>query len=476
MGAASLVKRRWVYRPPHWVASLILAGALGLALSRPLPPAALSPVQPMLGEASAAAALTGRPDGEVLLLTGQGPAAGEYLLVTAASGPAAGLLPELARSFRAHGSSRSLLLAAGEDPAPPGPVAAHLHLDFRVEERSSLSVKAAGGSPPVWLRQLARAAVAAEAGLAPETLGHQLRALGLVAGRPGPTLAAVTLAGTGPGAPDLAAFGRAAERLLHSLDELPLIPRPSPAGMGRSSTLYLVMGSRYLPGPGLWAGQLLALLPLGMAVGRGVRRVRRPWRWLDDDGSILAAVQILRSEQGKLPPSPGQTRAERRRRRLQGAWRPLVGEAAWGLIWLGGGLALAAGAGGRLPLALAGAALAGAGWMGREPAGAAEDRGWATLVLLTLLVLAAALATGGSPIVLVALYPAALFWPFRSGHRAGDCVLTVAGLVGAAWLLAVLPWPPPGPPGLLLLAVAALAAGALRLALERPPAAGGDLD
>jgi len=454
--------------------SLALAAGAALVLSRPLPPVPLSPARPVLEEPDVVLALTGQTVFDSETIPGQGPGAGEYLLVTAERGPAAALLPALARAFTAHGPGRSLLLAVGEAPGPPGAVAAHVHLDYRVEEQAGMAVAPAGGYPPLWLRQLTRAAVAREAGAAREGPVAQFRELDLAAGLAAAPFPGIALEGTGPDPLDLATFGRAVERLLHSLDELPVIPRPDPAGMGRSSTLYLVVGQRYIPAPGLWLVQLVAFLPLGVGVGRGLRRVRR-WRWLDDEATILAAVQAYRFDRGKSPPAPGQTRAERRRRQPQGAWRPLGGEAAWWSVWLGGALAVGAGLHRELPPALAGAALALAGWLakGAGEEQPAEDRRWALLALLAAGAAAAVLLTRGSPVVLVAFYPAALLWPaLAPGRPAGNGLRALLGLTGVAWLLAGPGRPAPWPTGFVLLLVVTLAACALRLALERTPDAG----
>ncbi|MDQ7794762.1 MAG: hypothetical protein RDU89_10205 [bacterium] len=475
-------RTRWVYRSPGWAAgllSLILAAGLALGLSRTLPPPLLSLTQPVLEAPDVAAAIAGPPASESQVVPGQGPGAGEYILVTAEPGPAAALLPALARALAAQDPRRSLLLSVSAPVQAPGPVVLHVHLSYRVEGRAAVTVKPAGAYPPLWLRQLANAAVTREAGPAPEGWAVQLRELLLVADPAPGTLSRIALEGTGPDALDLAAFGRAVERLLHSVDELPVIPRPDAAGIGRSSTLYLVLGSRYVTAPGLWLAQLAAFFPLSLALGRGLRRVRRPWRWLADEAAVLAAVQAYRFDQGRLPPTPGQTRAQRRRRRLQGAWRPLVTEGSWWAIWLG--CALAAGAGWYREVwpAVAGLALAGVGWLTRRAGGeqSPEDRRWALLALLAASVVTSALLTRGSPIVLVAFYPAALFWPrLIPGRQVLNLAWACLGLAGPAWLLAGSCRPAPWPVAFALLLAVTLAGGALRLALEPAPGAGAGLE
>jgi len=469
-----LPPRRWDFRPSRWTYCL-LGLMVGAALSRPLPPIPIAAGRPVLAEHHIARAP--QPEGAAWHVTGTGPLAHEYLLVTAEPGPTAVLLPALHQVMAAAAPGRSLLLAIVEGTDLPDlTVAARVHLEYREGDTVEFSVgPAAAGALPVWLRQVARAALMAEAvpvrqGLAAE-FGRLSRSRAQVGLTP-----AVTLQAVGLDEIDLLTLGQAAERLLIALDELPSLPEPRWWAAGRSSSLYLAVGGRYVPAPALWAVQLTWLFPLVAGVVSGSRRPgpRHRVHLPAEDAAILKAVHDYRLRQGRIPSLAGRRRARRQRQSRDGLVQAISREASVGLL-AAGGLLLAAGAyQGSLNMVAAGLLAVPAAWLVNRLAGGGRfdwpqrHRGLQALLVLAAITLTA--WTGGHPFSLLALMPALLAWPaLVPGWRARNCVLAGTGAAGGM-VLAGMNWPEAlgGPAAPALLIVASLAAVAFCLALARP--------
>jgi len=181
------------------------------------------------------------------------------------------------------------------------PILAAVGLDFLNPGRlTGVSVECPGttrGYTPVWLRTLARASARAEAGRAytPNTVQEWVeRSVAVAPTDAGMLLArglpAVNLAGVPEDpareravyhtpddlvsnltAESMGKWGRTAERLVRTIDELDVVPR------GRADAMvYLGLDDgRYLPGWAVRASQLLVFAPLLAVVGRGWYRRRR---------------------------------------------------------------------------------------------------------------------------------------------------------------------------------------------------------
>ncbi len=473
--------RYWVYRGPRTAASWVPVGLLGslmvmFAFSRPLPPAPVSPSEPMVSSAGLGQLADRLPVGgdelvawledqlgalglEPVTVDGlRGTVIGgrhdETLLITV-EGRLQPLLVELAKALAAHRFLRSVTLVPSRGvraPAGLQAVVCHVHVRHFPQASPGVRVGAGAGPLPLWLRELGRAAALREAMSAPGGMYVQLVERATLLWRGWPVAAerevpAVVLTGGGQGVEALVALARTVERVVHSLDELPAVPSARQLGGGRTGSLYLVIGPRYVPGPALVLAQLLCLAPLVPALLHG--RPRSGRGKLPDDAAILAAVQALRTARGRMPPVPEETRMGRRRRRrrsMDGA-RTLAAEAAGCALPLGLLLALAAGWRWTLEPGIArqaaavtatGLGLAVAGWL----AGSAGSGSWTDRhrALLTLLALACALGLAGSlgnPAMTVALIPAVWLWPGLGPGRPGRNRLRVlAGLAGGAWLVA----------------------------------------
>ncbi|HCC33105.1 MAG TPA: hypothetical protein DEQ28_04285 [Clostridiales bacterium] len=475
-----LPPRRWGFRPSGWVYCL-LGLIIGAALSRPMPLIPMAAGRPVLGEQHIRRPPL--PEGAAnWQVAGTGPLAQEYLLVTAAPGPAAVLLPALHQVMAAAAPGRSFMLAIvqGND-LPDLPVAVHVHLDYREGDRVEFSVRsAAGGALPVWLHQVAREALLAEAVPIREGLAAEFGRLSRSRARAG-LPPAVTLQGVGLDDIDLLSLGQAAERLLIALDGLPSLPEPRWWAAGRSASLYLAAGGRYAPAPVLWMIQLIWLIPLAAAVARSRRSVPHQRVYLlAEDAAILKAVHDHRLRQGRIPSLPGRRRARRHRRPGDGLLPAMSREAAIGLL-AAGGLLLAAGVSRGSPaIAAAGLLAVPIAWLVNQLAGRGgldwpqRHRGLQALLALAAITLTG--WTGGHPFSLLALLPALLAWPaLAPAQRARNCVLAGTGAAGGM-VLAGMNWPEAlgGPAAPALLIVASLAAVAFRLALAGHVEGGGE--
>ena len=469
-----LPHRRWSFRPSRWIYCL-LGLMIGAALSRPLPLIPMPADKPMLREQDIR--MTPVPEG---LATWQVAATGrrahEYLLVTAEPGPAAVLLPALHRVMAATAPDRSFVLAIirGRD-LPDLPVAGHVHLDYREGDSVEFSLgSAAAGALPLWLRQAALAALAAEAVPVREGLAAEFERLSRSRAHMGPP-PAIALQAVGLDPIDLLSLGRAAERLLIALDQLPSLPEPRWWAAGRGSSLYLVAGGRYAPAPVMWVVQLIWLIPMLAGVLSGVRRPTpsEELHLLAEDATLLKAVHDYRLRQGRILSLAGRRRVERRLKSGGGLAHALPGEAAAGLL-TAGGLLLAAGAFlGSLTMALAGLLAVPIAWLVKGLAYGKSvpwsERHRALQALLALATVTLTGWTGGHPLSLIALMPALLAWPaLAPGRRAHNCLLVGTGTAGSM-VLAGMDWPGvlQGPVAPALLVVGCMAVVAFRLALAR---------